>query len=62
MIAGPGKKEQIAKTLEHWKQDVDLAGIRDEVELAKLPDEDRAAFKQLWTDVNGLKTKLGDHK
>ena len=56
MIIAPGNRELVAQALSHWKQDADLAGIRDEVELANLQDEERAAFKQLWTDVDGLRT------
>ena len=41
------------------KQDADLAGIRDNQELAKLPDQERAELEQLWDDVDGLrKTQL----
>jgi eukaryotic-like serine/threonine-protein kinase len=58
MIVEPGNKELVAKTLTHWKQDADLAGIRDAKELAKLPDEERAALKQLWGDVEALLTKV----
>ncbi len=42
-------KAKIAPTLQHWKADTDLAGIRDEKELAKLPEEERAAFKHSGT-------------
>jgi hypothetical protein len=40
-------KATITPTLEHWKADADLAGMRDEKELTKLPEEERVAFKQL---------------
>ena len=32
-------KAKVAPTLQHWKEDTDLAGIRDEKELAKLPED-----------------------
>jgi serine/threonine protein kinase/tetratricopeptide (TPR) repeat protein len=54
MTAEPGNKELVARTLAHWKQDADLAGIRDSQELAKLPAEERVALKQLWDEVNEL--------
>jgi tetratricopeptide (TPR) repeat protein len=61
--AGPAEmKAKIAPTLQHWKTDTDLAGIRDEKELAKLPEAERAALKQLWTDVDRLLTKAGGSK
>jgi eukaryotic-like serine/threonine-protein kinase len=50
-------KAQVAPTLQHWKEDTDLAGIRDEKELAKLPEDERAAFKRLWNDVDQLLTR-----
>jgi hypothetical protein len=50
-------KAKVAPTLQHWKEDTDLAGIRDEKELAKLPEDERAAFKRLWNDVDQLLTR-----
>jgi hypothetical protein len=58
MIIEPGNKETVAKTLQHWKTDADLAGIRDEKEIAKLPEDERGAFRQLWNDVDGLLAKV----
>ena len=46
--AGPAEiKARIAPTLEHWKADADLASIRDEQELAKLPELERASLEVL---------------
>jgi serine/threonine-protein kinase len=47
----------IVKTLEHWQQDTDLAGIRDDAELSKLPQTERLAFRKLWADVSALLKK-----
>jgi len=56
--SGPADmKAKLAPTLQHWKTDSDLAVIRYEQELAKLPEEERAAFKQLWNDVDQLLAK-----
>jgi WD40 repeat protein len=53
--SGPSQaKLFIAGTLKHWKQDTDLASVRDEQELAKLPEADRAAWKTFWADVDAL--------
>ena len=61
--SGPiATKAKIAPTLKHWKADPDLAGIRDEKELAKLNAEERAAFQQLWTDVDQLVIKAAKGK
>ena len=55
-------KAKVAPTLQHWKADADLAGIRDEKELAKLPEEERTAFKSLWNDVDQLLIKTAARK
>jgi hypothetical protein len=47
----------ILQQLAHWKVDTDLAGIRDEPELAKLPEPERAALRSLWADVEALRKK-----
>ncbi len=47
----PQGRSAIVQTLSHWRQDSDLAGIRDPAALAKLPAEERAAFIQFWADV-----------
>jgi eukaryotic-like serine/threonine-protein kinase len=54
MTVGPGNKELVDKTLVHWRQDTDLASVRDEQELAKLSDVERDAWKSLWVDVAAL--------
>ena len=38
----------VAQTLQHWKDDTDLAGIRDNVAVAKLPEAERTAWQALW--------------
>ncbi len=40
--------------LQRWQQDADLAGIRDQAALAKLPAQQREACRQLWADVAAL--------
>ena len=58
----PQARPIVASNLEHWKEDSDLAGIRDAAALVKLPQEERAAYKQLWGDVDGLLSKVGGRK
>jgi serine/threonine-protein kinase len=59
LLATANKQQRggIVETLEHWRQDIDLAGIRDDAELAKLPEAERAAFGKLWADVDALVKK-----
>ena len=59
MTAEPGNKPLVAKTLQHWKADADLAGVRDTEGLAKLPEAERAEWRGLWADVDALLQKVG---
>jgi hypothetical protein len=47
----PKASAQVAKSLAHWQQDPDLAGVRDKSALEKLPDVERPAWEKLWADV-----------
>ncbi len=50
----PKDRGLLLQRVTHWKNDSDLAGIRDKQELAKLSEEERTAFKQLWNEVDQL--------
>jgi len=50
-------REAVAKALQHWKVDTDLAGIREESTLAKLPEDERKACRALWAEVEVLLKK-----
>ncbi len=45
---------RIQHDIQHWQRDADLAGLRDEKELAKLPADERAAWQKLWGEVEAL--------
>jgi hypothetical protein len=57
-----GTRSVVTKVLNHWKGDSDLAGIGDEIGMAKLSENERAAFKQLWKDVDQLLARAGGGK
>jgi tetratricopeptide (TPR) repeat protein len=40
--------------LRWWREDPDLAGVRDADALAKLPEAERDAWRQLWADVDDV--------
>jgi hypothetical protein len=42
------------QALRYWQFDADLAGIRDEGSLGKLPQSERDAWLALWTEVATL--------
>ena len=47
-------RETVQATLKHWQTDTDLAGVRDQKALEKLPEEERKQWQQLWADVASL--------
>jgi tetratricopeptide (TPR) repeat protein len=53
----PTDRTSAQKRLRHWRQDGDLAGIREAAALARLPAEERAACERLWADVAALLKK-----
>jgi serine/threonine-protein kinase len=55
--ASKERRGGIVQTLEHWQHDTDLERIRDDGELAKLPETERMAFRKLWADVDTLLMK-----
>ncbi|MGC8639779.1 MAG: tetratricopeptide repeat protein, partial [Isosphaeraceae bacterium] len=49
---GPSQTRQlVAQTLQHWKGDPDLARVRDEAALVRLPQAERKAWQAFWADV-----------
>jgi hypothetical protein len=50
----PKARAQVVQTLQHWKLDTDLAGVRDAIALAKLPEAERKEWQALWADVEAL--------
>jgi hypothetical protein len=48
--------------LRHWQTDSDLAGLRDDAKLAKLPEAEREACRRLWADVEALRKRLSAPK
>jgi serine/threonine-protein kinase len=45
---------QAQQRLRHWKADGDLAGVRAQDALARLPNEERKQWERLWSDVDAL--------
>jgi serine/threonine-protein kinase len=50
----PADRATVQSTVEYWRQDPDLAGLRDEAPLAKLPEDERKAWQALWREVEAL--------
>ena len=50
--AGPQQaRAAVVQTLQHWKADTDLAGIREGTDLAKLPEAEQKACRSLWAEL-----------
>ena len=47
----PGIRPAVVQTLNHWKQDKDLAAIRDAGPLSRIPEAERKEWQALWSEV-----------
>jgi serine/threonine-protein kinase len=47
----------VQRMLRHWQTDSDLAGVRDDAALEKLPEAERLEWKKLWGAVAALLKK-----
>lgn len=54
LMSGPANRTRVAKTLEHWQEDPDFAGVRSDA-LAALPINERLEWRQLWLDIEVLR-------
>ena len=55
----PQARPGVGQALDHWKQDTDLAGIRDADALARLPADEQEAWRSLWAEVDALRKRAG---
>jgi tetratricopeptide (TPR) repeat protein len=56
----PQARAFVAQTLEHWRRDTDLAGVRDPEAIAKLPEEEGGEWRALWEHVEALRRRAAD--
>jgi serine/threonine-protein kinase len=56
----PATKRVVGWRLENWRQDADLASVRDRAALDRLPEAERQAWQQLWADVGALLKKVAE--
>jgi tetratricopeptide (TPR) repeat protein len=54
LVGKPGNRTAVATAVRAWLHDADLAEVRDERALARLPLEERRAWQALWSDVAAL--------
>ncbi|MFO0952088.1 MAG: hypothetical protein U0835_13260 [Isosphaeraceae bacterium] len=51
-------KAAVARTLDQWTTDPDLAGVRDADALDKLPEAEKQAWRAFWAEVAALRARL----
>jgi serine/threonine-protein kinase len=56
----PEARPQVRKDAGHWQKDSDLAGVRDAAALEKLPQAERAAWRELWKGLADLLDRTKD--
>jgi hypothetical protein len=52
--ADPKARQAVQQQLKHWQTDADLAGVRDNDALAKLPAGEQEAWRNLWDDLSAV--------
>jgi eukaryotic-like serine/threonine-protein kinase len=50
---------QVQEKMRHWQTDPDLAGVRAEDALPRLPGDEREQWERLWLDVDALLRRMG---
>jgi serine/threonine protein kinase/tetratricopeptide (TPR) repeat protein len=53
--APPADRASVARKLEQWKFDPDLASVRESQALAKLPEMEQQAWRTHWSEVDALR-------
>ncbi len=55
--ANPQGKASLAQRMQIWRNNPNLAGVRNQANLAKLPQTERIAWQKLWDDVAALQRR-----
>jgi tetratricopeptide (TPR) repeat protein len=53
----PEVRLALQQQMRQWQDNIDLAGLREREGLAKLPNEEREAWRKLWADVEALRQR-----
>jgi hypothetical protein len=55
-------REVVHERMNQWLSDADLAGVREEQWLAKLPPDEREQWRKLWSEVRSLRDRAAPRK
>ena len=58
----PQARRTIVRQLRYWQQDTNLAGVRDDLALARLPEGERTAWRDFWSDVETLRKEASGER
>jgi hypothetical protein len=58
----PQTRRTIVGQLCYWQQDTNLAGVRDDLALARLPEGERTAWRDFWSDVETLRKEASGER
>jgi tetratricopeptide (TPR) repeat protein len=62
LVEDPERRKEVRQKLQHWQKDPDFDSVRGKEALAQLPEAERAAWQQLWSDVEKLRKQTLDTK
>jgi hypothetical protein len=48
---------EVRRVVAHWKEDPDLAGVRDQPALSRLTEDERKTWQTFWSEVDVLLAK-----
>jgi hypothetical protein len=54
LARGTRSAETARRALTSWQNSADLASVRDDDQLTKLPHAERQTWQQLWADVDAM--------
>jgi tetratricopeptide (TPR) repeat protein len=57
LLEDPERRDEVRQRLQHWQKDPDVDSVRGKEALATLPEAERAAWQQLWSEVEKLLKK-----
>ena len=58
----PQARRTIVRQLWYWQQDPALAGVRDDLALARLPEGERTTWRLFWSDVEALRKEASGER
>jgi hypothetical protein len=57
---GDMERKSVEDRLASWRQDPELASVREDKSLAVFPDEERAEWQRFWSDVESLRKQIAE--